>query len=1056
VTTTVDAVSVFRAAVEACDRFEGAFRAGVRPLIEDYLPVIDDRTRAKVLQMLVEVECDLRRAVGETPSPDEYLTRFPGDAAAVRAAFGGDDLPKRVGGYELVEEIGRGGMGVVFRAIQSGTGRAVALKLVRTDLAADMDEVLRRFRTEGCAAALEHPHIVSIYDVGEADGRAYIAMRLVDGLSLAEAVSDRPLSNRQAAGLLAKIALAVHFAHQRGVLHRDLKPKNILLDVAGEPYVTDFGLARRTDATHTLTAPGVLLGTPAYMAPEQATHAACVGPAADIYSLGATLYHSLTGRPPFFAASAVETLRLARDEEAVPPRRLTPTVDRDLQTICLKCLEKQPTKRYASAAALADDLAAYLDGRDIRARPVGPLERAMRWVRRRPAAAALVGLAIVAMLAGVAGVRTARQRVLEARLDGLVANLLTADGSRVAGLLGEIKAYGAEAGPALTRARVANSVDSTAYFRAALASFPLDDSFGEYLVERGCAAGPDELELIRATIGPRLAAWSTRLRVIVADPDRPALPRLRAAALLVIADPAWVAQPTDPAGLAADLAADPAHAAAWARLLRPLRAALDRPLSDAFAGRTGPEVGRAASAAIAEILADDVGRLFELSLNAQPEQLGPLVRQLARHRATAIVRLAVWGEPGGEDRSAERRSNALLLKLALGGDPPDTAAFGPANDLRVRALFIHRAAAAEIPAGELVRWLDLARDAGVRQAVLLALGEYPAGTARRVLGEARLARLEDIYRTELDAGVRSAAGWLLRTWDLGSRLHAIDRELADCELPTGYGWRVNRMGMTEVLFSLVTTDRGLTTPHGPYLRLGPVDDFGPFAISATETTVGQYWRYLDEEFGTYLRLLGRATIPPADLDYPVVNLRAHDAERFCNWLSRTHGYAPGQWCYEPINPAKPWGEMRLREGYRQLAGYRLPTEAEWEYACQNSERAKGFFSARPELLAKYGWFKDSAWSHAWPVGRLKPNEFGLFDGWGNVSEWCADRYLDRTTEQQAFRGLSYIYAAQTWTGYPRGLASPNHAGNDIGFRVARSLLPPTAAARGPHGFVTTP
>ncbi len=278
-------------------------------------------------------------------------------------------LPARFGDYELVQEIGRGGMGVVYRARQQSLGREVAVKMIlRGQLASQADR--DRFEAEAQAAAkLAHPGIVPVYEVGEIDGRPYFSMKHVCGTTLAQRLADGPLPPREAATLLAKVARAIHFAHMRGVLHRDLKPSNILLDEHGEPHVTDFGLAKQTAGGETLTKTGAVLGTPAYMAPEQASgQRGTVGPRSDVYSLGVILYHMLTGRPPFQAASPGEMVLLVLEQDPVPPRMLNPKADRDLEMICLRCLQKPADLRYASAAGLADDLEAYLNDESISAR----------------------------------------------------------------------------------------------------------------------------------------------------------------------------------------------------------------------------------------------------------------------------------------------------------------------------------------------------------------------------------------------------------------------------------------------------------------------------------------------------------------------------------------------------------------------------------------------------------------------------------------------------------------------------------------------------------------
>jgi tetratricopeptide (TPR) repeat protein len=336
--------------------------------------------------------------------PFRELVSIPDDTNIGEGATSGTsrNSPPNLPDYEIVAELGRGGMGVVYLARQCSLKRPVALKMVLAGVYGDA-ATRRRFCTEAEAVArLQHPNVVQIHAVGEHEGRPFLALEYVGGGSLSRKVVKTPPSQQEAASLAETLARAVHFTHTQGILHRDLKPNNILLTADGTPKITDFGLAKFVNADVGQTRPDTLIGTPSYMAPEQAAgDTKTVGASADIYSLGAILYELLTGRPPFRGATALETLEQVRTCEPVPPRRLRRSVSRDLETICLTCLQKDPDKRYSSAEALADDLRRVLEGRPVRARPVAIWERWWRWARCRPVlvARALVVAAAVCLLA---------------------------------------------------------------------------------------------------------------------------------------------------------------------------------------------------------------------------------------------------------------------------------------------------------------------------------------------------------------------------------------------------------------------------------------------------------------------------------------------------------------------------------------------------------------------------------------------------------------------------------------------------------------------------------
>lgn len=439
---------------DICDHFENAWRASANPVIEPLLALPTEEERQVLLRELILLDVAYRHKNGSCPSVDDYLKRFPELYAdwlknivpgpvdspilpAARQTSQPTPLPTKqmpqVPGFEIIRELGRGGMGVVYLARQTGLNRQVALKMILAGASATPEERLRLQREAEAIARLQHPNIVQIFQVGETDGRLFLALEYISGGSLSKHLAGKPLPARVAAKLVETLALAIQHAHENGIIHRDLKPANViiqkslnrvdteaerteetteesavcLLQTSGplelnsySPKITDFGLAKLVQGNAGLTGPNDMLGTPSYMAPEQVLgNTNSIGPAVDIYGLGAILYESLTGRPPFVADSLWATLRQVQHKDPVSPLHLQSQTPRDLATICLKCLEKDPRQRYARAGDLAADLRRFLNHEPIQARPPSSMERLVKWAVRRPTIAALVsGLFFVTAL----------------------------------------------------------------------------------------------------------------------------------------------------------------------------------------------------------------------------------------------------------------------------------------------------------------------------------------------------------------------------------------------------------------------------------------------------------------------------------------------------------------------------------------------------------------------------------------------------------------------------------------------------------------------------------
>ncbi|MCA9040307.1 MAG: serine/threonine protein kinase [Planctomycetaceae bacterium] len=438
-----------------CDEFETAWSDDHRPTIEEFLDGVTGNERNQLIRELVALEIDLRVQLGETPKLEEYTPRFEEIKSELETLFinqrsqtqddtlfmkeggqadetvqiprGGEfdsglvgkessqarsdsltrqwieeqDHLQEFGDYIIISEIARGGMGVVYKAYHRNLNRLVALKMISQGEFANQSEI-QRFQLEAEAAAqLDHPGIVPIFDVGEQDGRHFFSMGLVEGGSLSSAVVSQNLTPKEVAVLVLKISEAMAYAHSKRVIHRDLKPGNVLLDKNNEPRITDFGLAKRIEDGSNLTVTGQILGTPSYMPPEQASGIASeIVETADIYSIGAILYALLCGRPPFQSPNPMTTLRQVLDEEPITPRQFNSKIPADLETICLKCLEKNRQQRYPSAEELAEELKRFIAGHPIQARPIGRIKRFGRWCQRNPLTTGLVALIMLSMVIG--------------------------------------------------------------------------------------------------------------------------------------------------------------------------------------------------------------------------------------------------------------------------------------------------------------------------------------------------------------------------------------------------------------------------------------------------------------------------------------------------------------------------------------------------------------------------------------------------------------------------------------------------------------------------------
>jgi hypothetical protein len=622
----------------------------------------------------------VKRQLGETPILDEYCQRFPDLAEQLRLHIRLYDaletvrpegvttlrdhgvLP-RIPGYEVEAVLGQGGAGVVFRARHLRLGRPVALKMLLAGAYAGPTELMRFQLEAEAVAGLCHPNVVQIYEVAEHEGRPYFTMELVDGGSLAQKLAATPPANtggsqakagnsqqvRWAAELVATLAEAVSVAHRAGIIHRDLKPGNILLTADGTPKISDFGLARRLKGEGGLTWTGTAVGTPSYMAPEQASDTAgAIGPATDVYGLGAVLYELLTGRPPFRAGTPLETLQQVLSQEPAPPSRSNPRVPRDLETVCLKCLQKNAQRRYSSAVALAEDLQRYLRGQVVTARPVSPLERAVKWVRRNKGVAVLSAAAVFALLAGSGiglAIRNHAQEQNQAdRAAGLVKQLLAAKIDKVPPIIQEIEDYRQWADPWLREENDRAGVGSPQKLHASLALLPVDPGQTIYLYERLLDADPHEVPVIADALAPHKQELLEKLWRVVENPGKgKEKQRLRAASALASFDPKsdkWVKYSP---GIVNDLVLEnPFFLGQWGESFRPVKNSFLEPLSAIFRDHSPERSDERmfATNLLTDYAADRPGVLADLLMDADAKLFARIYPLVEKNKDHCIAELA--------------------------------------------------------------------------------------------------------------------------------------------------------------------------------------------------------------------------------------------------------------------------------------------------------------------------------------------------------------------------------------------------------------------------------
>lgn len=1080
---------------------------------------------------------------------------FHGSATAASPSGGhANDYPgpgstlRYFGDYELHEEIARGGMGVVYRARQVRLNRHVALKMIRAGKFSSSTEI-QRLRVEAEAAAqLDHPAIVPVFEVGEHEGLHYFTMAFVDGEPLSAKLIAGPIPAQSAAKLMQTVCEAVAYAHEKGVIHRDLKPGNILIDQVGHPRVSDFGLAKQIESDSDLTTTGQILGTPSYMPPEQAEgNLNEAGPACDVYSLGAVLYATLTGRPPFQAATSIETLRQVIDQQPVAPRHLNPSIPRDLETICLKCLEKKPAQRYSTAAEMAKDLKRYLDGHPITARPVSTLERSWRWACRRPELSlAFLTLAVLIGVVTVAAFiqqRRHAQAELQVRAEGLVQTIEAAELRQLPEQITDLISFPDRTVALLELKRKANSLENQQNrLRIDLALSALSGNMEASTLESWWSLSLQELVAIRKIMQPLRAQYFPSLHEILRSksegaeikqkqlralvlmlPDRESIPirattKSSTAAIVSSTERAPTEQkPNVAPKLWDDLAEtllqvlfeNPKEFDSALELFDPAAPELFQALKRRIETSSLTEQQRHTSIALmGELMRESAPAVAELACLVDADTLPLMQRHVDRMGPELLPalkdelnRIDTHSEENGEALSTElqktlatklvsrraeqvrRRAMAAAWLYRLGQFEVVWPLLKKQYDDSLRHAIVNRIRLTGGEIGPVLQYLKAAIrspssvtasnshvDDSELSMLILLVGELAEKTPKQERPEI-VDFLGKLFENHPSSGVHSACEWALNRLQAREIIPAVQQRPASAELSDKRNWFVTKSGATmaiirgPVVFQMGADWRDPnrladdnvdpvtgTVTRSDEERFMKREIRRDFAVGLKEVSLAEFLQF-DPEFHRKINQFMSPTV-----DYPANKVNWYLAAKYCNWLSEKEGLAPSEYCFIPDSEGRYGEGLTLAENYLHRRGYRMPTEAEWEFVCRAGTTTPRFFGHCSELMPEYVWYADNSKEQALIIpGTLKPNDLGLFDIFGNVLEWCIDPYAGRpensdqtvpdleralTADAEGWRivrgGHLYadepdVRATELWTFRP--LTSNGH----YGLRLARTL-----------------
>ena len=1005
-----------------------------------------------------------------------------------------DGKTRTIGHFELLERIGAGSFGAVWRARDKELDRVVAIKIPRRGNL-DSEGVHRFLREAQATAQLKHPNIVPVHEVGREGDTLYIVNDFIRGSTLNDRLADGPLGPEEAANMCARIADGLEHAHRAGIIHRDLKPSNVLLDANRTPYIADFGLARRDVGEVTMTLEGRILGTPAYASPEQASGKLDqVDRRSDVYSLGVVLFELLTGERPF-RGNVQMLLQQVLQDDAPSPRSFNGNISRDLETICLKCLEKNPNRRYQAASELRDDLHRYLDGVPILARPVSSLERAKKWILRHPAVSSLVACIVLLTVVAVTVITWEwRQVVLAQRNHALaqVDNVLNAEPQVVASVISTMSDLRRWADPALKKILAQSQLSTKHRYRANLALLPVEPERAEYVFQQLLVTDDDsKLSTADVIYGAELLQehchrFEGVLWTLLEDPNQSKEQRIRAALILVAlheqaADEDFKARLRSMDGFITDgllelSVTSPGDFQLLVRIMGPVRDLLVPILEQRLVENPlHPSLKLVAASFFGESVGSDVTRLMPVVLKVKGEQYQCLLPFVKQNRVEFRRRLMPLMEDASDlpveedlnDEESERRAAAIVTLMHLGLAPEKVwPLLASSDDLRLRTCLIRSFAELGFPQEILAQQIQTelsepGGNTGILQALLVSLGGYSSVDQRT--RELLATPLAEAFRRHPDSGTHSAIAWLFRQWGDEGRVKEITKDLAAIPPDADHDWYVNSALMTMVIlrdppaFQMGSPETESERDGGERRHWRKIDR--TYAIGATEVTANQFLRYVNSDLNCDFEQ--QAGYGP-DPDCPAIAVNWLQAACYCRWLSEIEGIDEDQMCFPEISEISL--EMELPKDYLKRTGYRLPTEGEWECACRAGTVTIRFYGTTERFLGDYGWYDKNCQNRTWPVGSLRPNSLGLFDVYGNVWEWTMDHYGKlswsesdepysdeakvNTHNEFVLRGGAITHPACNVRSAQRDrLLAPNNRNHNVGFRIARTMptLPPDDA-----------